>query len=111
MKKSEVSFDRKTNEFVNLSDQLINTFIAQYSGLDVKDHLEKMKDWLMTNPKGKKYSGSIAFIRRWLGTAYANMKEQERPVEVVESYAPDAMEGYLSDLWKGKKDLLDLNSK
>lgn len=111
MKKSEVSFDRKKNEFVNLSDQLINTFVAQYPGLDVKEHIDKMKEWLTTNPKGKRYSGSIGFIRKWLGTSYANMKKQEKAVEVFDSYVPDAMEGYLSDLWKGKKDLLDLNSK
>ena len=104
-------FCRDTSEFVNITEQMKLTLSHQFPGVDVDRELDKMREWLLTNTRGKTYKGGLDFVRKWLARAFAS---PIKPLDVANSepsYIPDAMEGYLKDLWKDNKHLLDRNTK
>lgn len=69
-KKVSISFDRKTNEFVGITPQVLAELKILHPHISkIEEHLKRAKRWLMATDKGKTRIGSKAFINRWLSQA------------------------------------------
>jgi hypothetical protein len=108
-KRPGIYFDRKTNQFVGLTEEIIKDLESAYIGVNVRHELKKMALWL--SDKGKDRKGAISFIINWLGRtkpdpAYSikfDICENEGPLVMI-------LKTYLEELWKHREHLFILNS-
>ena len=108
-----IHFDRDTEKFKNLTEQVLSKLEAEHPDVDVVDELRAMKLWL-TSASGLKNKGSLPWIRSWLleAKAIGRTKPKPNPQKAIEE-APDlaqALKRYRSDLWQNHTLLLNSNS-
>lgn len=111
MNKQDVYLDRKTGQFANMTSAHLQKLAKQFPDVNLNEELDKMVHWLMTSPKGVTYQGNLQFIRNWLVRCTSTVRQNVEALTQQEAYIPNAMEGYLDELWKGKQELLKRNTK
>ena len=107
MNKATIFFDRNTQQFSGIDDELKKQLLKTYPNVNVDAELNKMCLWLNSS-KGKQRKGSVNFIMNWLNNATPVIKEQD--VKQTDEMQ-DLYSDYLRELWKGKEALLQFNMK
>lgn len=74
---SKIAFDRKTNNFKGLTDEIKSQLQQIFPSVNLSQELQLMAVWLMEKPK---YKGTYAFITKWL--------KKNQPAIVVNIPAP-----------------------
>lgn len=111
-KKETVEFDRKTNEFIGLTDEIKNQLLDTYKGINLDKELKKMSLWL-TSEKGLHRKGHIGFIMNWLNKAYPEKSPTNaEQIDLLESKTPlgNLLRTYLQGLWKNREHILEFNT-
>ncbi len=109
MAKSDVYFDRQTQEFVGLDERSLELLTDAYHGVDVITELKKMKIWLTNAAKGKRVRGRIQFITNWLSRA--KPKDKETSFIDPDTALEKLYNHYVQELWRNREFLLELNTK
>jgi hypothetical protein len=109
--KKAVRFDRKTKEFVGLTDAVKEELRTTYYHTDVEKELTRMKAWLL-GPKGKRHVGTMGFILNWLNNSSPTPMRTAQFFDIVQSDSPLSvvLNEYLQDLWKNREHLYLFNT-
>lgn len=94
----KIFYDRKTQDFVGLSPDIIEGLSEAYPGVPINRELERMKLWL----SGHKRKGSITFIMNWLARC---------PKAEPTNQPTDQYKAYLERLWQNCEHLFSINMK
>lgn len=112
--RASVCFDRKEARFVGLEGIPLEQLRKSFPTINIESELEKMTVWLLHSPKGKRRKGNINFIMNWLNNASVSSsphKTEEKQEVKNDLSLPTLFDQYLSDLWKGKEYILELNKR
>ena len=96
-----IHFDREKERFIGINDQIIKDLQKEFPGKDVVEEFYRMRQWLLSQ-KGRTTKGTLSFIRNWLKKGNVELKyiNKLRPF----------LDTYLEALWKGREQLLTLNT-
>lgn len=110
-KSISVYFDRESNKFVGITEQVMKQLSETYKGIDVTTELNKMCLWL-TSAKGRRRQGNIGFIVNWLGNATPSQLTAAESLDLLEPASPLAslLQDYLQGLWKNREHILAFNT-
>jgi hypothetical protein len=87
------------NSTLEVSEMMIERFIACYPGLDVRQEIRNMQEWWLANPRRRKKS-QYRFVVNWLNRSHAAaLHAQIRATVQREQQRADAQVG----LWEGYK--------
>jgi hypothetical protein len=108
-----IEFDYETNEFVNIDEDDVLSWIDLYPGVDIKRELRLMRQWLM-DPKNPERDGNRTFITNWLNKSFKDVKKSpKKPVtagsnseadvipfnaDIAQTYRDESEEAYVAYL-------------
>lgn len=109
--RSTVIFDRETNKFQGLDDQIMKQLRETYPKVDIDLQLNKMSLWLMSD-RGKKRKGSIGFIVNWLNNASPQVMGTTEQLDLIDSDSPlgHLIREYLEEGWKNNQHIYEFNT-
>lgn len=99
-----------TLQFVGIDEAVKKQLRETYKGVNVDFELEKMGLWL-NSPKGKKRSGNIAFVTKWLNNAFLSQAHSvTEQFDLMDNSLRPLFQEYLQDLWKNREHILKFNT-
>lgn len=107
-KRASVYFDRDTQHFKNITDDVKKTLSETFPGVNINQELGKMELWLNEHPSRM---GAIGFIMNWLQRACPKPSiNTELDAMQSDSSLGVILRDYLEDLWKNREHILTFNT-
>ena len=68
-KKPSLKYNRDRKEFENMSEEFLDSLKKIAPSVNINTELERIKDWLLTHPNGKRKKAFERFIKQWIKKA------------------------------------------
>jgi len=65
----KIKFNRDKKEFENMSEEFLDSLKKIAPSVNINTELERIKDWLLTHPNGKRKKAFERFIKQWIKKA------------------------------------------